>query len=43
MDMLGDKIDKRTLDTMFADFDSLQEDYHNRFKAIYREDGEEDG
>ena len=34
MDMLGDKIDKRTLDTMFEDFDSLQEDYHNRLKNL---------
>ena len=35
MDMVAGKIDKRTLDTMFEDFDSLQEDYHNRLKNLF--------
>lgn len=43
MDMVGEKIDKRTLDTMFEDFDRLQEEYHSRLKTIYGEDGEENG
>lgn len=42
MDMVGDKIDERTLDTMFEDFDSLQEEYHNKLRTIFREDGETD-
>ncbi|MBR1664080.1 MAG: hypothetical protein IJ696_07125 [Ruminococcus sp.] len=40
MDMVGDLIDKRTLDTMFEDLDSLQEEYHEKLRKIYREDGE---
>lgn len=43
MDMAADKIDKRTLDTMFEDFDSLQEEYHNRIKKIYGKDGKANG
>lgn len=43
MDMIGEKIDKRTLDTMFEDFDSLQEEYHNRIKKIYGKDGNANG
>ncbi len=43
MDMIGEKTDKRTLDTMFEDLDRLQEEYHNRLKRIYREDGENRG
>ena len=35
MDMVADKIDKKTLDIMFADLDELQEDYHNRLKDLY--------
>lgn len=42
MDMVGDKIDERTLDTMFEDFDSLQEEYHKKLRTIFREDGETD-
>lgn len=43
MDMVDDKFNKRTLDTMFEDCDSLQEEYHNRLRKIYGEDGEENG
>lgn len=43
MDMIGEKVDKRTLDTMFEDFDSLQEEYHNRIKKIYGKDGNANG
>ncbi len=43
MDMVGDLIDKRTLDTMFEDLDSLQEEYHEKLRKIYREDGEDRG
>lgn len=42
MDMIGEKIDKRTLDIMFEDFDSLQEEYHNRIKDFYRKDEEDE-
>ena len=35
MDMVTDKIDKKTLDIIFADLDELQEDYHNRLKDLY--------
>ena len=42
MDMIGEKIDKRTLDTMFEDFDSLQEEYHNRIKDFYGKDEEDE-
>ena len=34
MDMIDDKIDKKTLDTVFADLDELQEDYHNRLDDL---------
>ena len=37
MDMVADKIDRKTLDTMFAYLDELQEKYHNRLKDLYRE------
>ena len=43
MDMVGEMTDKRTFDTMFEDLDSLQEEYHNKLKKIYREDGENRG
>jgi hypothetical protein len=43
MDMLGDKIDRKTLDTVFSFFDELQEDYHNRLNELYGKDGEEHG
>ena len=43
MDMTADKIDKRTFDTMFEDFDSLQEEYHNRIKKFYGKDGNANG
>ena len=36
MDMVADKIDKNTLDTVFADLDELQEKYHDRLKDLYR-------
>ena len=42
MDMATDKIDKRTLDTMFEDFDNLQEEYHNRIKEIYGKEDEDE-
>ncbi len=34
MDLIGDKINKRLLDLMFSDFDSLQEEYHNKLKQV---------
>lgn len=36
MDMIADKIDRKTLDTMFADLDELQEDYHSRLSNLLR-------
>ena len=35
MDMLGDRIDKKTLDIVFSSFDELQEDYHNKLNELY--------
>lgn len=35
MDMVSDKIDKNTLNIIFAELDELQEDYHNRLKDLY--------
>lgn len=43
MDMIGEKTDKRIIDTMFEDFDRLQEEYHEKLRQIYREDGEDRG
>ncbi len=36
MDMIADKIDRKTLDTMFSDLDELQENYHNRINDLLR-------
>lgn len=36
MDMVADKIDRKTLDTVFADLDELQEKYHNRLDDLLR-------
>ena len=36
MDMVADKIDKNTLDIIFADLDELQEKYHNRLDDLLR-------
>ena len=36
MDMIADKIDRKTLDTVFADLDELQEKYHNRLDDLLR-------
>ena len=43
MDMIGEKTDKRIMDTMFEDFDRLQEEYHEKLRHICREDGEDRG
>lgn len=43
MDMIGEKTDKRIMDTMFEDFDRLQEEYHEKLRQICREDGEDRG
>lgn len=43
MDMVAEKTDKRTLDMMFEDFDCLQEEYHEKLRQIYKEDGEDRG
>ena len=43
MDMIGEKTDKRIIDTMFEDFDRLQEEYHEKLRQICREDGEDRG
>lgn len=37
------KTDKRIMDTMFEDFDRLQEEYHEKLRQICREDGEDRG
>ncbi len=37
MDLVADKIDKKTLDTVFSDLDELQEKYHDRLSDLYRE------
>lgn len=34
MDMIADKIDRKLLDIIFSDLDELQEEYHNRLKAL---------
>ena len=36
MDMVADRIDRKTLDTVFADLDELQEKYHNRLDDLLR-------
>lgn len=43
MDMIGEKTDKRIIDTMFEDFDRLQEEYHEKLRQICREDGDNRG
>ena len=35
MDMVGDKIDQRTLDAVFSSFDELQEEYHNKLNELH--------
>lgn len=42
MDMIGEKIDKRTVDIMFENFDSLEEEYHNRIKDFYGKEDEDE-
>ena len=36
MDLIEGKIDRRILDTMFEDFDTLQEEYGNKIKELWR-------
>lgn len=36
MDMVADKIDRKTIDTLFADLDELQEKYHDRLSHLLR-------
>lgn len=36
MDMVADKIDKKTLDIMYSDLDELQEKYHDRLSELLR-------
>ena len=36
MDMVADKIDRKTLDTVFSDLDELQEKYHDRLSDLLR-------
>ena len=43
MDLIDEKTDKRIIDTMFEDFDRLQEEYHEKLRQICREDGEDRG
>ena len=43
MDMVGDRIDQRTLDAVFSSFDELQEEYHSKLKELYRKEGEDHG
>ena len=35
MDLLADRIDKALFDLMFSDFDSLQEEYHDKLKQVF--------
>ena len=43
MDMLGERIDRKTLDIVFSSFDELQEDYHNKLDELYGKEGEDHG
>ena len=36
MDLVEGKIDRRILDAMFEDFDTLQEEYGNKIKKLWR-------
>ena len=38
MDMIADKIDWKTLDTVFTDLDELQEKYHDRLSDLLRKE-----
>ena len=38
MDMLGEKIDKNTLDTVFSSFDELQENYQNKLHELLQKE-----
>ena len=38
MDMLGNRIEKKTLDTVFSSFDELQEEYHNMLHELLRKE-----
>lgn len=38
MDMLGDRIDRKTLNTMFSYYDGLQEEYHNKLHELLRKE-----
>ena len=38
MDLLADRIDKALFDLMFSDFDSLQEEYHDKLKTLFVSD-----
>lgn len=35
MDMLGDRMNKETLDVVFSALDELQEEYHNKLGAMF--------
>ena len=35
MDLLGDRIDRKTLDTVFSSFDELQENYNELCEDYY--------
>lgn len=37
------KFEAIVMDTMFEDFDRLQEEYHEKLRQICREDGEDRG
>ena len=43
MDMVGESVPQRVLDTMFSFFDELQEEYHNKLYELYGKDGEDHG
>ena len=38
MDLIADRIDKALFDLMFSDFDSLQEEYHDKLKTLFVSD-----
>jgi hypothetical protein len=38
MDMLGERVDRKTLDTAFSSFDELQENYHNKLHELFQKE-----
>ena len=38
MDMLGERVDRKTLDTAFSSFDELQEEYHSKLYELLQKE-----